>query len=206
VDEGDDEWEDVSDVPKAVKGAKKKKVKALKVFTPVSKVYSICVGMSTLFYCQLQIHCVAVHILRSEIHKKYRHLAFIRSMNVRWNMTLAELVLSGDCEFVDKLVKALEVHNSFFFLTQNMLDICQVFKLCTLEFSKKSVPTKTKVLSLYKLMEVTLTALATNYKEDEPTLCAALLAGAAVATKYISNALFSDSVLLGADTISFIIG
>jgi hypothetical protein len=87
-----------------------------------------------------------------------------------------------------------------------MLDICRVFKLCTLEFSKKSVLTKTKVLSLYKLMEVTLTALATNYKEDEPTLCAALLAGAAVATKDISNALFSDSVLLGADTISFIIG
>ncbi|KAJ7697274.1 hypothetical protein B0H14DRAFT_2418267 [Mycena olivaceomarginata] len=131
-------------------------------------------------------------------------------MKVRWNTTLAELeraqmlqpaldafvselpngligkakrvaqarkkkweMSSGDWEFVDKLVKALE-------------------------FSKKSVPTITKVLPLYKLMEVTLTALATKHKEDEPTLSAALLAGAAVATKYISNALFGDYVLLGA--------
>jgi hypothetical protein len=104
ADEGDDEWEDVSDVPKAVKGAKKKKAKASKVFTPVDKVYSVCVVMSTLIYCPLQIHCVAVHILRSEIrrktarrlirrkvNKKYRHLVFIRSMKVRWNTTLAEL-------------------------------------------------------------------------------------------------------------------
>jgi hypothetical protein len=84
-----------------------------------------------------------------------------------------------------------------------MVDICQVLELCTLEFSKKSVPTITKVLPLYKLMEVTLTALATTHREDEPTL--ALLAGAAVATKYIYNALFGDYVLLGAGTISFII-
>jgi hypothetical protein len=55
-------------------------------------------------------------------------------------------------------------------------------------------------------MEVTLTALATKHKEDEPTLSAALLAGAAVATKYISNALFGDYVLLGAGTIFFVIG
>ncbi|KAF8181032.1 hypothetical protein K438DRAFT_1976480 [Mycena galopus ATCC 62051] len=139
-------------------------------------------------------------------------------MKVRWNTTLAELeraqllqlafdvfvgelpngltgkakkvaqarkkkweMSSGDWEFVDKLVKALEV-----------------LKLCTLEFSKKSVPTITKVLPLYKLMEVTLTALATKHEEDEPTLSAALFAGAAVATKYISNALFGDYVLLGA--------
>jgi hypothetical protein len=86
-----------------------------------------------------------------------------------------------------------------------MVDIFQVLKLCMLEFSKKSVPTITKVLPLYKLMEVTLTALATAHKEDEPTLSAALLAGAAVATKYISNALFGDYVLLGAGTISFVI-
>ncbi|KAJ6590812.1 hypothetical protein B0H10DRAFT_1628179, partial [Mycena sp. CBHHK59/15] len=139
-------------------------------------------------------------------------------MKVRWNTTLAELeraqllqpafdvfvsklpngltgkakrvmqarkqkweMSSGDWEFVDKLVKALEV-----------------LKLCTLEFSKKSVPTITKVLPLYKLMEVTLTALAMMHKEDEPTLSAALLAGAAVATKYFSNALCGDYVLLGA--------
>ncbi|KAF8189167.1 hypothetical protein K438DRAFT_1493839, partial [Mycena galopus ATCC 62051] len=141
-------------------------------------------------------------------------------MKVRWNTTLAELeraqllqpafnvfvselpngltgkakrvaqarkkkweMSSGDWEFVDKL---------------NVPDTRQVLKLCTLEFSKKSVPTITKVLPLYKLMEVTLTTLATKHKEDEPTLSAALLAGAAVATKYISNALFGDYVLLGA--------
>ncbi|KAJ7881550.1 hypothetical protein B0H14DRAFT_2565780 [Mycena olivaceomarginata] len=96
-------------------------------------------------------------------------------------------MLSGDWEFVDKPFKALEV-----------------LELCTLEFSKKSVPTITKVLPLYKLMEVTLTALATTHKEDEPTL--ALLAGAAVATKYISNALFGDYVLLGAVHIAFFKG
>ncbi|KAF8214478.1 hypothetical protein K438DRAFT_1749592 [Mycena galopus ATCC 62051] len=209
VDEGDDEWENVSDVPKAVKGAKKKKVKAPKVFTPVDK-----------------IHCVAVHILHSEIRRKTA-LQLIRRKHEgslehdprgarastvvatgirrvrerdaerpywkgkegragpkeKWEMS------SGDWEFVDKLVKALEV-----------------LKLCTLEFSKKSVPTITKVLPLYNLMEVTLTTLATKHKEDEPTLSTALLAGAAVTTKYISNALFGDYVLLGAGTISFIIG
>jgi hypothetical protein len=52
----------------------------------------------------LQVHAVAVHILRPEVrrktarrlilrkaNKKYRHLVFIRSMKVRWNTTLAEL-------------------------------------------------------------------------------------------------------------------
>ncbi|KAJ7869546.1 hypothetical protein B0H14DRAFT_3440541 [Mycena olivaceomarginata] len=117
----------------------------------------------------LQVHAVAVHILRPEVrrktarrlilrkaNKKYRHLVFIRSMKVRWNTTLAELeraqllqpafdafvsklpnglngkpkqvaqarkkkweMSSGDWEFVDKLVKALEV-----------------LRLVTLEFSK----------------------------------------------------------------------
>ncbi|KAJ7349607.1 hypothetical protein DFH08DRAFT_935647 [Mycena albidolilacea] len=142
VDEGDDEWEDVSDVPKAVKGAKKKKEKALKVFTPVSK-----------------IHCVAVHILRSEIHKKCRHLAFIRSM--------------------------------------------KVLKLYTLEFSKKSVPTKTKVLSLYKLMEVTLTALATNYKEDEPTLSAELLADQDISPTDVDAGAGSNSSTITAQNTIF---
>ncbi|KAF7372454.1 hypothetical protein MVEN_00106900 [Mycena venus] len=47
-------------------------------------------------------------------------------------------------------------------------------------------------------MEVTLTEQAKKLEEDEPTLSAALLAGATVATKYISKALFGDYVLLGA--------
>ncbi|KAJ7924535.1 hypothetical protein B0H13DRAFT_1601577 [Mycena leptocephala] len=140
-------------------------------------------------------------------------------MKVRWNTTLAELeraqllqpafdafvselpngltekakkvaqarkkkweMSSGDWEFIDKLVRALEV-----------------LKLVTLEFSKKTVPTISKVL-LYKLMEVTLTNLATTFNEEEPNLSAALRAGAEMATKYISKALYGDYVLLGAGT------
>ncbi|KAJ7797589.1 hypothetical protein B0H14DRAFT_3493573 [Mycena olivaceomarginata] len=90
-------------------------------------------------------------------------------------------MLSTDWEFVDKLVAALEV-----------------LKLVTLEFSKKSFPTISKVLPLYKLMEVTLTNLAEKYEDNEPNLSVALLAGAAIATNYISKALFSDYPLLGA--------
>ncbi|KAF8215023.1 hypothetical protein K438DRAFT_768835 [Mycena galopus ATCC 62051] len=88
---------------------------------------------------------------------------------------------SADWEFVEKLIKALEV-----------------LKLVTLEFSKKSVPTISKILPLYKLMEVTLTSLAAQHSEDEPNLSAALTAGATIATKYISRALFGDYPLLGA--------
>ncbi|KAJ7883890.1 hypothetical protein B0H14DRAFT_2564660 [Mycena olivaceomarginata] len=134
----------------------------------------------------LQVHAVAVHILRPEVrrktarrlilrkaNKKYRHLVFIRSMKVRWNTTLAELeraqllqpafdafvaqarkkkweMSSGDWEFVDKLVKALEA---------------------------------------------TLTDSAKNHEDDEPVLSAALIAGAAVATTYINKALVGDYIL-----------
>ncbi|KAF7348260.1 Reverse transcriptase-RNase H-integrase [Mycena sanguinolenta] len=179
----------------------------------------------------IEIHTVAVHILRSEIRRKKarrlirskvqresRHLVFVRSMKVRWNTTLAELeraqllqpafdayvselpndltgkartvalarkkkweMSSADWEFVEKLVSAL-----------------QVLKLVTLEFSKKTVPTICKILPLYKLMESTLTDKATEYEDDEPDLSAALRAGAELATKYISKALFGDFPLLGA--------
>jgi hypothetical protein len=117
-----------------------------------------------------------------------------QSRKKKWEMS------SGDWEFVAKLTKALEVCNLFFPI-RNVLDICQVLKQCTLEFSKKTVPTITKVLPLYKLMEVTLTELGMEHEFDEPALSTALLAGAAVATKYISNALLGDYVLLGAGTI-----
>jgi hypothetical protein len=50
-------------------------------------------------------------------------------------------------------------------------------------------------------MEVTLTNLAEKYEDDEPNLSAALLAGAAIATKYISKALFGDYPLLGAGKV-----
>jgi hypothetical protein len=97
-------------------------------------------------------------------------------------------------EFIAKLIKALEVRVIiiiiiiFFCQTPEIL---QVLRL-TLEFSKKKVPTICKVLPLYKLLEVTLTEQATQLKEDEPTLSTALLAGAALAIRYISKALFGD--------------
>ncbi|KAJ7671770.1 hypothetical protein B0H17DRAFT_1244929 [Mycena rosella] len=90
---------------------------------------------------------------------------------------------SGDWEFVAKLTKGLAV-----------------LKQCTLEFSKKTAPTITKVLPLYKLMEVALTELGTEHEFDEPALSTALLAGTRVATKYISNVLLGHYVLLGAES------
>ncbi|KAJ7845745.1 hypothetical protein B0H14DRAFT_2584568 [Mycena olivaceomarginata] len=113
----------------------------------------------------LQVHAVAVHILRPEVrrktarrlirrkaNKKYRHLVFIRRMKA----------------FDTFLVKALEV-----------------LRLVTLEFSKKSVPTISKVLPL-------------TTRTTSRFLSAALLAGAAVATTYINKALVGDYILLGA--------
>ncbi|KAJ7324027.1 hypothetical protein DFH08DRAFT_1085349 [Mycena albidolilacea] len=161
MDEDDDEWEDDSEVPKAAKSARKKKAKAPKVFTPVDKAFDAFVSP-----------------LPNGLTGKARRVAQARKK--KWEMS------SGNWDFSDKLVKALEI-----------------LKLCTLEFSKKSVPTITKVLSLYKLIEVTLTSLATTHRHDEPILSAAIFAGAEVATNYISNALFGDYVLLGAGTISF---
>ncbi|KAJ7035955.1 hypothetical protein C8F04DRAFT_499685 [Mycena alexandri] len=112
-----------------------------------------------------------VNDLPSGLTGKPRRVAQARKK--KWEMS------SWDWEFVSKLVKGLEV-----------------LKLCMLEFSRKGVPTITKVLPLYKLVEVTLTALATKHAVDEPRLRGALRAGAAVATKYISNALVGDYALL----------
>jgi hypothetical protein len=53
MDEGDDGWEDLSEVPKAVNGAGKKNAKVPKVFTPVDKVYLICIVMCILIHCYL---------------------------------------------------------------------------------------------------------------------------------------------------------
>ncbi|KAJ7659363.1 hypothetical protein B0H17DRAFT_1261500 [Mycena rosella] len=139
-------------------------------------------------------------------------------MKVRWNTTLAEIKQAQLLQpafdvFVSGLPNGLtekpkrvaqsrkkkwEMYVNFFFPIRNVLDICQVLKQCTLEFSKKTAPTITKVLPLYKLMEVTLPELGTEHEFDEPALSTALLAGAAVATKYIFNALLGDYVLLGA--------
>jgi hypothetical protein len=74
----------------------------------------------------------------------------------------------------------------------------QVLKSCTLEFSKKGVPTISKILPLYKLMVVKLTALAAECLTEEHNLAGALLAGAWMATKYINKALVGDFALLGA--------
>ncbi|KAJ7863308.1 hypothetical protein B0H14DRAFT_3608551 [Mycena olivaceomarginata] len=98
----------------------------------------------------------ARRLLRRKVNKKYRHLVFIGSMKA-FDVSVSELpngftgkakkvaqarkkkweMSCGDWEFVDKLVKAFEV-----------------LKLCTFEFSKKSVPTITKVLPLYKLRKI----------------------------------------------------
>jgi hypothetical protein len=50
-------------------------------------------------------------------------------------------------------------------------------------------------------MEVTPTNLAEKHEDDEPNVSAALLAGAEMATKYISKALFGDFALLGVGTV-----
>ncbi|KAF7346736.1 Reverse transcriptase-RNase H-integrase [Mycena sanguinolenta] len=206
------EWEDV-ELATATRSARKNK-KARKVFTPVDKVHSVAVHI-----LRSEIRQKAARwLIRRKVEKTSRHLVFVRSMKVRWNTILAELerakllqpafdafvnempngltgkvkrvaqarkkkweMSSADWEFIEKLIKALEV-----------------LKMCTLEFSKKGVPTITKVLALYKLMEVTLTDLAIHHRDNEPTLSAALFAGADVATTYISNALVGDYVLLGA--------
>ncbi|KAJ7708447.1 hypothetical protein B0H16DRAFT_1345051 [Mycena metata] len=139
-------------------------------------------------------------------------------MKVRWNTTLAELERAQQLQsafdaFVSDLPKGLtgkakrvaqsrkkkwEMSSGDWKFTAKLVQALEVLKLCTLEFSTKSVPTITKVLPLYKLVEVTLNELGEKYAEDEPGLSAALLAGATVATKYIFNALFGDYVLLGA--------
>ncbi|KAJ7449761.1 hypothetical protein B0H11DRAFT_2332104, partial [Mycena galericulata] len=139
-------------------------------------------------------------------------------MKVRWNTTLAELERAQLLQrafdsFVSKLPTGLagkakrvaqarkkkwEMKSGDWEYVSKLIDALQVLKQCTLEFSKKRVPTICKVLPLYKLIQVTLTDLATKHENDEPTLSDALLAGASMATKYISNALFGDYVLLGA--------
>jgi len=53
----------------------------------------------------------------------------------------------GDWTFIERLVKALKI-----------------LELCTLDFSKKHVPTICKVLPLYKLMETTLKKQARGYR------------------------------------------
>ncbi|KAJ7869437.1 hypothetical protein B0H14DRAFT_3579819 [Mycena olivaceomarginata] len=133
------------------------------------------------------------------VYSQYEGIRHVRERAAKWPYWKGKESGAGPKEKVGDVVRGLRVcrqacqgsrGTQIFFSTQNMLNICQ--------FSKKNVPTITKGLPLYKLMEVTLTALATKHEEDEPILSAALLAGATVATKYISNALFGDYVLLGA--------
>jgi len=65
----------------------------------------------------------------------------------------------------------------------------------SLEVLKRSIPTISKVLPLFKLMEINLT-----YVNDGGNLSNALLAGAWMATKYINKALAGDYPLLRAGT------
>jgi hypothetical protein len=55
-----------------------------------------------------------------------------------------------------------------------------------------------KILPLYKLMVIKLTALAVECLTEEHNLAGALLAGAWMAKKYINKALVGDFALLGA--------
>ncbi|KAK7045126.1 reverse transcriptase-RNase H-integrase [Favolaschia claudopus] len=156
---------------------------------PVDKVHSVAVSHSTIRDSTQRARL----FIRKKVAKENRHLVFIRSMKAfdafvselpnnlkgkpkavatarkkKWEMS------SGDWEFVEKLVAAL-----------------QILKLVTLEFSKRILP-------MYKLMEVKLEKLATKHDDDLPTLARALRAGATMATKYISNALYGDYPLLAA--------
>lgn len=78
----------------------------------------------------------------------------------------------------------------------------QVLQDATLEFSKKGVPTISKVLPLYKLMETKLATLADEYEADEPEIARALRAGSEKAQLYVGKALLSDYPLLGAGSLS----
>ncbi|KAJ7117991.1 hypothetical protein C8R43DRAFT_901672 [Mycena crocata] len=138
-------------------------------------------------------------------------------MKVRWNTTLAELKRAKMLQpafdaIVDKLPDGLtgkprkvaqarkekwQMFETDWEFVDKLISALQVLENCTLEFSKKTVPTISKILPLYKLMEVSLTKSAEEYRSD-PTLHAALLAGAKKATKYIDKALVGDYVLLGA--------
>ncbi|CAK5282924.1 unnamed protein product [Mycena citricolor] len=85
---------------------------------------------------------------------------------------------STDWEFVEQLIKALEI-----------------LELITKEFSLKTVPTLPKVLPFYKLMETDLEAKSKELCSI-PNLSAALLAGSKMATKYINKALEGDYPML----------
>ncbi|KAJ7714918.1 hypothetical protein B0H16DRAFT_1701898 [Mycena metata] len=164
-----DEDEDAPDSPSVPKKRPAKKKKARKFFTPVDKVHAVAVHILRSEVRRMK----ARRLIRRKVDKKSRHLVFIRSMKAfdafvnelptglrgkaaqvalnrkkKWEMS------STDWEFIDKLVKALEV-----------------LKLATLEFSQKSVPTIAKVLPLYKLIEVKLTELAEAFLH--PAVCLA---------------------------------
>ncbi|KAF7296753.1 Reverse transcriptase-RNase H-integrase [Mycena indigotica] len=221
--ETDDEWADVDEASDdglttkkttktATKGGKRKSKK--KVWTPVTKVHAVCVHILR----SPQRRKIARKLIRRKVPKKDRHLVFMRGMPIRWNTTLAELnraftLQLGFDAFVDKLADGLqgkartaalakkrnwEMSGDDWTFVKKLIAALGVLELVTLEFSKKNVPTISKVLPLYKLMETKLTAMATEYESAPHGMANALRAGAQIATKYIEKALIGDYALLGA--------
>ncbi|TFY75902.1 hypothetical protein EWM64_g8111 [Hericium alpestre] len=158
--------------------------------------------------------------IRQLCDKDYNHLVPVKSMPVRWNTTYAEIdrtlkLKPAINQWVEQLdtgtsgkakqaaqrkKKQLHLELKDWEMLKSLRDTLKIFHEATLDLSKANEPTICKTLPLYKLIEDCLHAEHKKVARtaDKYNLKHALDAGLKKLSLYMSKALISDYILLGA--------